>query len=379
MDPGAPLLWVVWVGICLAVERGVSSLILVLTTRPNFRMRLYPSYTAPHTWALLWAFFTSMSIALVATTSRGSLAVLFKTLHVITEAAFLVLITLRLGMPTVAAVAAAFVLGVAGLVVTAPCSQTITLAAFSGLAVDSLNFLAHLSLGVRQCDNPVLWSLIAAFGWHAGYLVTFYVVQRWPASVVGSATLATARVLGMVFNLVAIWIVVASSRRAKYGSDIHPGQALTLAEWRDLNAGHARVLWTETQVAVIEDADLSDDDDQATPPRRRESTPLLTSSSTGGLVPLHEPMRTAYVDGARARWWQRMPFPWQGARRLDGARTELHTTCFPSRIVSTGERASARRSSLPARATTVRVRGFAWEDVVRATVAVLVGTVLWAS
>jgi len=382
------LLWVVWMGVAVSVERLVAALQLFCATRVRAAewrsMRVFPRYVAPQGLALLWACFTSLSIVFVATAARGRLAVLFKMLHVATEAAFLVLILRAHRLHLAAALVVGATASVAGMVVASPCADTISVASFAGLVVDSSNFASHLIVGVRQCDNAPLWVLIAAFGWHALYLSTYLIVQRWTVPREYDAVLAGARIAGMLFNLVAIAFVVEGARRDLLPPAGTLEEVTTLREWRAARVGLPRALWLSDRRVALEDAGGggggSDDDDPE-----------------GALVPLHEPHLTGYVVGtpapAPARRPGGAPAARQGAptwverlgaaaahaarRTGRGAAVRAYACCLPCDAALDDD--GADEASRPLAPTTeVRTRSYLATDAWRVAVAVVVGTVLWA-
>lgn len=341
----------VWVGTLLAMDRLGSNLQTAprvlghsggtLHGRPpRLLMTVFPAYAVPYGLVLSWNVFTSLSIVLVATTARSMVAILFKTLHVLTEAAFLVQImwahNLRLAA-TVAVSAGAVVLGLALLF---SCDYALAPAAYAGLVMDSTNIVAHIVLGLQQPDNAGLWSVIHGFGWHALYLTTFVVTTRFDLS---DEANAVARILGMYFNLFAIHVFTRLLYRDAYPST----GAMSLAEWRRAHAGVGRALWQADGCVQLEDDD-------------------------GQLVPLHETQVTAYAadDAAWRRWLVGTCSAVNAARRV-GGRVRAYLWCFPlpawarSPAAVAGEREG------------VLVPPRWWTDVMRGGVALVVGIVAW--
>ena len=131
--------------------------------------RLPPTYTLPHTLSLLWSASTSASMVLIPLTGRSTLALLMKTVHVGMEATFLFLISRAHGCFVFSNAVLVFMVYAILLVFTAPtCDESVWTAAGAGGTLDTLNFVSHLIVGLRQPDNGTLWLTIAAFGMALG-------------------------------------------------------------------------------------------------------------------------------------------------------------------------------------------------------------------
>ena len=203
----------IWIGMLLACEQAVHAFTLFARARAPLTVRLYTSpFKLPTGIALAWVVFTALSIFLVGLTFRSNAAVLMKTLHVGAEALFLILICMSFGFNIVAGLAALLVLVVLPMTITLPCTETITLAASSGLILDAVNFLVYAWYGLTQPDNNILWLYIGGLGWHALYLITFLGVMRWVELSDESRT--AWRVAGMYFNIIAIEFFLVALRRS---------------------------------------------------------------------------------------------------------------------------------------------------------------------
>lgn len=201
---------VVWIGLLIAAEQISHAIVLASTLRRPFvfDLRITPQFQLPTLFALLWAFFTSMSVFLVAVTFRAGSAVLAKALHVFSEAAFLVLLLNRFGYFLLSGIVALVVGLVLLIAFSHDCAETIDITASSGMILDAINFLCFLCFGVTRPDDRVLWLLIAGLAWHTLYLLTFVGVQVWQMD---DLTRMAYREAGMIFNIVAVEFFFAAS------------------------------------------------------------------------------------------------------------------------------------------------------------------------
>lgn len=202
---------IMWIGMLIACEQVTHAIALLLTSRRAIRLRSsFSPFRLSVGVALAWAVFTSLSIFLVGFTFRSNAAILVKSLHVATETIFLIMILVSFGFTVLASLAALLVLIILPMTLTLPCSETILMAASSGLVLDALNFLVYAWYGVTNPNDPVLWLYIAGLGWHAMYLVTFLGVMRWEN--LDGLGRVYFRIAGMYFNLVAVEFFLAAIR-----------------------------------------------------------------------------------------------------------------------------------------------------------------------
>ena len=228
----------IWIGAFVAIEQVVHALTLALGARRlPFGVRTQP-FRFPTGLALAWVVFTAMSIVLVALTFRSNAAVLAKTVHVVIEGLFLVLLSAAFGYRVFGAIAGFFLLTGLLMVLALPCSETILYAASSGLVLDAINFLAFAWFGLTRPDDRQLWLLIWGFGWHAMYLLTMLGVMRWYELTAHSKI--AWRICGLYFNVVASELLLAASRRELR---VAAGGLVRLKEW----------------VAEHDEAELADD------------------------------------------------------------------------------------------------------------------------
>lgn len=205
-----------WIGVFVAIEQAVHVIVLFLhSKRPlPFRMLLEP-FTFPFGLALVWVFFTSLSIILVPLTNRSNAAILAKALHVFTESLFLMQLSTLFGYIGFAGAVFVVVSIILLFVVTLPCSSSISLASFSGIVFDTANFLAFALFATSRPNDALLWTAIYAFGFHVLYLLTFVAVQKWDML---DEIRGTFRMTGMVFNLFANEIFLRLVQQSQYGS-----------------------------------------------------------------------------------------------------------------------------------------------------------------
>tara|TARA_B100000945_G_C20411148_1_gene612636 strand:+ start:42 stop:734 length:693 start_codon:yes stop_codon:yes gene_type:complete len=128
------------------------------------------------------------------------------------------------------------------MVLTLPCSATIELASFSGIVLDSANFLALVWLGCTKPSNTILWRAITAFGFHLLYLLTFIGVQKWTMI---DEIRGTFRLSGMLFNIIASEIFL---RLVQY---IHYGNASFFRKVSDLASENEIIsIWTKNGLII---------------------------------------------------------------------------------------------------------------------------------
>ena len=277
LDPDVQVVprMVIWLGVLIALEQCTHAITLVMTWRRKIRFSIAttPEFVLPVGVALLWVVFTALSIVLVALTYRSNAAVLAKSLHVASEVTFLVLLCTAFGFYVFSSICIVALLIILMLVLTLPCSETITFAAVSGLVLDSINFLAYAWYGMTQPKDVLLWTLIAGFGWHVLYLLTYIGVVRWTS--IADAARVWMRVAGLVCNIIASELILHASKRFL---GLTQGGMLTISAWRESFTGLDKPLcvWTTDGLRLV--GPVPDDDASRT------------------LAP-YEPHRTGYTKG----------------------------------------------------------------------------------
>lgn len=292
----------IWLGVALATEQVVHALTLALGARRlGVKVRVRP-FRLPTGLALAWVSFTALSIVLTALTWRSNAAVLAKTLHVVTEALFLVYMLVAFGYRVVAGIVASLVLVAVLLVLTLPCSETILYAASSGLVLDAINFLVYAWHGLTLPNDSQLWLLIWGLGWHAMYLLTMVGVMRWRQ--LSGAAKVVWRVLGLYFNIVASEFFLEAVRREMR---LAAGGKVELKRWSDEVASASLGVHAG-------DGEGDGEGDGADGARGLRAVPLclwtsrgarpigkLPSDERGVTVNAYAPGLTAYLPGAWPR------------------------------------------------------------------------------
>tara|TARA_A100001015_G_scaffold44258_1_gene48596 strand:- start:336 stop:1412 length:1077 start_codon:yes stop_codon:yes gene_type:complete len=170
---------------------------------------------------LFWSLFTSSSVALVGLTMRGNVSVITKTLHVFTEAYFLVLLLLSVRLFSIAAIIVIFITFITIWVFSiSTCVDSVTTAVSLGVILDFSNFTFYLVLACTQCSNWKLWSLLHGFAWHIAYLSLFVIIHTWD---VAPWILALLRLMGAVFNIVAVELFLRLLKYIHIDSQLRSG------------------------------------------------------------------------------------------------------------------------------------------------------------
>lgn len=247
-----PYRTVIWIGVLIAIEQIVHAATLAFSSRKTltFRLKILP-FSLPTALSLLWVVFTALSIVMVGLTFRSNAAVLAKAVHVFIEGLFLAFLASAFGYFVFSGVAAFLIISALTLTLTLPCSETIHIAAGSGLLLDAINFLAYALYGLSFPNDTTLWLLIWGLGSHAMYLITQVGVMRWSALSISSKL--WFRISGMFFNLVASEFFLAAVRRtilvAKSG-------IVNLDDWKtEFESGGETLLpvWTARGLRIIGD------------------------------------------------------------------------------------------------------------------------------
>ena len=207
---------------------------------------MFPRFELPTFWALAWTTFTAMSVFLVAVTYRSSSAILAKSIHVVAEAMFLILLSLQFGYYLFTGFVALLVISVVLIALTHQCSETIDVASSSGLVLDAINFLAFAWFGVTRPDDAVLWTFIGGLGWHALYLLSFVGVMVWQMS---NYARVWFRVFGMIFNIIAIEFFFVA---VKLTVPMHTWGTVNVEEWlEEFPDGTVLPVWTGNGLKLI--------------------------------------------------------------------------------------------------------------------------------
>lgn len=207
-----PFRIVMWIGILIAIEQIVHASVLALSSRKKltFRVKIVP-FALPTALALSWVVFTALSIVMVGLTFRSGAAILAKAVHVMVEGLFLAFLASAFGYFVFSGAAVFLIVSAVTLTLTLPCSETIHIAAGSGLFLDAINLLAYALYGLSFPNDTTLWLLIWGLGWHAMYLITQVGVMRWDTLSISSKL--WYRISGMFFNLIASEFFLAAVRR----------------------------------------------------------------------------------------------------------------------------------------------------------------------
>tara|TARA_B110000008_G_C16948528_1_gene555459 strand:- start:15 stop:1205 length:1191 start_codon:yes stop_codon:yes gene_type:complete len=221
LDTNSFPIFLAWIGIFISIEQSIHVITLftqsylsrVISVPLTFTTKIHP-YTFPTGLALLWVFFTSLSHILVSLTWRSNVAVLTKGLHILIEALFFTQLILNFDYYFVSSATLTIVIIILFMILSLPCSATIEIASFSGIFLDSLNFLSLLFLGLTKNENIVIWTAIRAFGFHVVYLLTFIGIQKWHMN---DELRSGFRLLGMASNIIASEIFIRLTHFLLYG------------------------------------------------------------------------------------------------------------------------------------------------------------------
>lgn len=231
----------IWIGIMLAFEQLIhASTLVTLPNRPNltFLFKTHPRFTLPSGLALLWVIFTSLSLAMIPLTFRASTSILMKVLHVAAETTFFGILLWRFGYTLVSSGLMSLIVIVTAISLVEACADAIDLAASCGLVLDSFNFIAYFIFAASRKSDIPLWYVVAGFGWHIVYLVSFISVNFGTLTPTG---LISLRISGMYANLIASEVFLYVVRR-EFGQTI--GGKVNVQEWiRSQN--QPVVVWTD--------------------------------------------------------------------------------------------------------------------------------------
>ncbi len=219
---------------------------------------------------LFWSLFTSSSVALVGLTLRGNVSVITKTLHVFTEAYFLVLLLFSIRLFSIASIIVILITFITIWVFSiSNCVDSVTVAVSLGVILDFANFIFYLVLASTQCGNWKLWNLVHGFAWHIAYLSLFVIIHTWD---VAPWILAWLRLMGAVFNIVSVEIFIRLLKHIHIDSQLRSGW-MTFEEF--VKSPGAGTLWGS-------------------------SGPLLTINS---YISGHQAQGSAYTESNLYKYW----------------------------------------------------------------------------
>lgn len=217
MDGHTAFMPIVAAGVAWSAEQTVWAGVLLARVGEMGARSSFGPYRPGLLLVWLWAFFTAASVTLVGVTWRSDAAVLAKTLHVATEAAFLWQILARRGFHVASSLVAATVFYALAFAVTMPCEVSLVLATTAGFVLDSANFVAHLLIG-----SPRL--VLYAFACHALYLGLYFSLFMLG---LGDEVGGSLRSAGMLFNLVAVEFAMEHVRREAYPPAVYGSRWVT--------------------------------------------------------------------------------------------------------------------------------------------------------
>lgn len=193
----------VWLIVFLSFEQSIHVFTLILD---NFNKLTLSLQTNPYKFqtglSLLWTLFTACSHILVSLTNRSNVAVLTKGFHIISEAVFLIQISLVFGYILFASIFSVVIFIIFVMILNLPCKATIYPASYTGLTLDALNFFSHLIYGLSISFQPILCKVIVAFGFHFVYLIAFTISEN-DALNLSNEVLGILRIFSAFCNYIA--------------------------------------------------------------------------------------------------------------------------------------------------------------------------------
>lgn len=202
-----------WIGMLISLEQAWHAVAMLTTAKlRDLRVSISttPRFRPPLLTVFLWVIFTTLSVFLVGLTFRSNVAVLSKTLHVASEALFLIALSVAFGHTTVAGGIGVITILALLQAVTLPCNESIEFSARTGMVLDAFNFLAFAWYGMTLPDDPQLWTFIWGLGFHAVYLLTAMLVSREHGT---DQFLVALRALGVYANIFASEFFLLICRR----------------------------------------------------------------------------------------------------------------------------------------------------------------------
>ena len=323
-----------WLIILVSLEQVVTLSIIGL--RSYGKLTFFTSDTLtycklPTALILWWSVFTSASVALVGLTMRGNVSVLTKTIHVFSEAMFLVTFLTSINMTMLSGIVFSVILFMILWVLSIPdCLNSVSLAVSLGVILDFANFFSYLLLAFRQNENNNLWTFVHGLGWHALYLGLFIGIHLWAAP---PWFLGTLRLFGAVFNIIAVELFILLLKRILIDANL-PSGWMKLSEWKSYP--NSTVAWNENGLLSV----------------KRDSKPS------------HNPQESAYTKGALHKFW----FSYRNTTRLYNNKYIQYLFIYP-----------VKEYDVPVdREGDVFVYDLAHTRVIRILVAVGLSFLLWA-
>lgn len=238
-----------WVIVMISLEQIITLSIIGL--RSYKKLSLFTSNTLtncklPTALILWWSLFTSASVALVGLTMRGNVSVLTKTVHVFSEAMFLVALFTTINLTMLSGIILSLMLFMILWVLSIPeCLDSVSLAVSLGVILDFSNFFSYLLLAFRQPKNNDLWMFVHGLGWHALYLTLFVAIHHWQAP---RWFLATLRLIGAVFNIIAVELFILLLKRILIDTSL-PSGWMTLSKWKSYP--ESTIAWDENGIISV--------------------------------------------------------------------------------------------------------------------------------
>jgi len=224
----------------------------------------------PSALILWWSLFTSASVALVGLTMRSNVSVLTKTVHVFSEAMFLVTFLSSINLTILSGIVISVILFMVLWVLSIPeCVNSVSLAVSLGVVLDFANFFSYMLLALRQNENKNLWTFVHGLGWHAAYLTLFIAIHFWN---IPQWALGILRLMGAVFNIIAVELFILLLKRILIDVDL-PSGWMKLSEWKTYP--NSTVAWDESGILSV----------------KSDSKPS------------HNPQESAYKKGSLYKFW----------------------------------------------------------------------------
>ena len=219
---------------------------------------------------LLWSIFTSASVALVGLTMRGNISVFAKTIHVIIESLFLVVLFSSLNLRFFSNFVIILASFMSLWVISIPqCLESVTVAVSLGVILDFINFFSYLIIGLGQHYNKELWMFVHGLGWHVLYLGLFAAIHYWEAP---TWFFASLRLLGATFNIIAVEIFILLLKTSLIDANL-PSGWMKLSIWKSYQS--SSVAWSNEGILSVSNDNLSS----------------------------HNAQESAYTEGALYKFW----------------------------------------------------------------------------
>ncbi len=262
-----------WLIILISLEQIVT--LSIIGIRSYRKLTFFTTNTLtfcslPTALILWWSLFTSASVALVGLTMRGNVSVLTKTIHVFSEAMFLVTFLTSINLTILSGIVFSVILFMILWVLSIPeCINSVSLAVSLGVVLDFANFFSYLLLAFRQNENNNLWTFVHGLGWHALYLSLFIAIHLWD---IPQWVLGLLRLTGAVFNIISVELFILLLKRILIDADL-PSGWMKLSEWKSYP--NSTVAWDDTGLLSVK-ADYK---------------------------PSHNPQESAYTKASLYKFW----------------------------------------------------------------------------